>query len=237
MALIYFIPGTMCNRALWSFLWPKIASHHQLVHLSIIDHGTMAEVVDDLVAKIELSSDGKCFNLIGFSLGGYLATAVSLRFSSQLARLMILSNTPKVLPDEELAQRKLTIQTVVKYSYTGLKSSRIVSLLDKNQHSNQELIRLIQAMALSFNEKILLHHLGALSKRVDLCSIVATEPRPTWFCFGDSDTLVDRNALQEMQTSSRHIQLHKVLNCGHFLPLEQPTQAADLVKAWLQETV
>ncbi len=237
MALIYFIPGTMCNRALWSSLWPKIASHHQLVHLPIIDHGTMAEVVEDLVAKIQRSSDGECFNLIGFSLGGYLAKAVSLHFSSQLARLMVLSNTPKVLPEVELAQRKITIQTVVKYSYTGLKSNRIVSLLHKNQHSNQELIGLIQAMALSFNEKDLLHHLGALSKRIDLCSIVEKESRPTWFCYGDSDTLVDPDFLQKIQTSSRHIQSHPVLNCGHFLPLEKPTQAASLVQAWLQETV
>ena len=234
MSLIYFVPGTLCDQRVWSKLWPLL-DDHQLVHLTIAKTGSMQEVVLGLVQQIKLSSAGRAFSLIGFSLGGYLACAVSLHFRHQLTRLMLLSNTPKALPDKELSQRVNIINTIAELGYHGLGRARVQSFLSPEQHDNDGLITLIQGMDESFGVADLLHHLSDLSVRDDLCPLITEETRPCWLCFGDSDHLVDAFSMQQIQAQSPFIKLKKVAECGHFLPLEQPVELARLITLWLSE--
>lgn len=238
MSLVYFIPGTMCNEQLWGRLWPLLSSRCELVHLTLASEGELSEVVDDLVAQIKRSSRGRVFNLIGFSLGGYLASAVSLKFAEQLQRVMIIANTPMALPEVELTQRKRIIDTVNKLGYQGLNRSRVISFLDVQQHSDHGLIDLIQGMGQQFNERDLAHHLVTLSKRENLCSALAAKNRLLWFCCGESDHLVDSKKMRLLSEEQMHIQYRQVANSGHFLPLEKPRQLAALIDEWLtQETI
>jgi pimeloyl-ACP methyl ester carboxylesterase len=237
MSLIYFIPGTLCDQRLWSKLWPLLSDEHELINLPIAKTGEMELVVLDLVKQIELASAGRLFSVIGFSLGGYLACALSLHFSAQLERLMVVSNMPKALPDLELCQRKRIINGIAKLGYNGLGQARVKSFLSPLQHSHKALIKLIQSMDKSFVVADLVHHLSELSLRENLCSAMVDTPRPCWFCFGDSDQLVDEHALHPIQTQSPLVNIKKVADSGHFLPLEQPAALAALIVLWLQETI
>ncbi|MFT5708348.1 MAG: 2-succinyl-6-hydroxy-2,4-cyclohexadiene-1-carboxylate synthase [Oceanospirillaceae bacterium] len=235
MQLLYFIPGTMCNELLWSKLWPLLGKSCQLIHLTIPKEGNLVEVIAELVLQIKTSSHGQKFGLIGFSLGGYLASAVSLEFDSQLEKLMVIANTPKALPDKELIQRERIISTVKSHGYHGINRSRVTSFIDEKQHHNNELIELIQQMDSSFGAQELSHHIVALSKRKDLCLELQQSKKKIWFCHGDSDHLVDSPRMQIMQLESACIKLKKVPQCGHFLPLEQPIQLSILIRDWLQD--
>ena len=104
--LLYFIPGTLCNSDLWQRLWPLLSDEYQLVHTAIPAAGNMQQVVDSLVEKIRSHSAGQRFSLLGFSLGGYLASAISCQFDDQLEKLMVVANGPGVLPEIELQARK-----------------------------------------------------------------------------------------------------------------------------------
>jgi len=234
MALIYFIPGTMCDRSVWSKLWEKLSTEHQLIHLVLPLTGTTQEVVEHLCQQIRQNSQGQPFSLLGFSMGGYLAAAISLFFDHQLERLMIVANTPKALPAEELDARQKILINIKKNGYNGLNTARLKAFLDPGNQSDQALIALIQEMDGRFSQADLSHHLTQLSKRVDLCHQLADTKRPIWFCYGVADQLVDRKVMQKMQLSSPQITLKQVLNCGHFLPLEQPQQLAKYIENWLQ---
>ena len=234
MALIYFIPGTMCDWAVWSKLWEKLPSEHDLRHVVLPSMGATTEVVDELVEYIRKDSAGKSFNLIGFSMGGYLAAAISLSFDQQLLRLMIIANTPKSLPDVELLAREKILLNIEKHGYNGLNTVRVKSFLNSGSHSDTELISLIKAMDGRFSRSDLSHHLKQLSIRADLCDLLTKTNRPTWFCYGVTDSLVDRKVMQQMQVISPDITIKQVLNCGHFLPLEQPQQLAQYIQNWLE---
>ncbi|MEH6443249.1 MAG: alpha/beta hydrolase [Oceanospirillaceae bacterium] len=235
MQLLYFIPGTMCNELLWSKLWPLLEKNCQLIHLAIPKEGSLTEVVAQLVLQIKISSQGEKFGLIGFSLGGYLASAVSLEFDSQLEKLMIIANTPKALPEKELMQRQRIISAVKSHGYHGINRSRVITFIDEKQHNNNALIELIQQMDNSFGAQELSHHIVALSKRKDLCIELQHSKKNIWFCHGQSDHLIDPQRMQIMQAESACISLKEVPQCGHFLPLEQPIQLAKLIRDWLKD--
>ncbi|MEM5529639.1 alpha/beta hydrolase [Gammaproteobacteria bacterium AS21] len=234
MSLIFFIPGTACNEQTWSKLWPLLDQNNQLVHLKLAKSGSLVDVVAMLVANIKEISNGREFSLIGFSLGGYLASAISLHFNQQLTRLMVIANVPKTLPLKELAARKSIIASIEKSGYQGLKKNRLRHFLDSSQHDNEPLFAIIMAMDSCFTKEDVIHHLGPLSVREDLTLALVNKKLPIWFCFGDNDALVNEQQLLTMQLGCRHISLHEIASCGHFLPLEQPLQLAQLIKDWLQ---
>jgi len=235
MSLIFFIPGTACNEQTWSKLWPLLDQNDELIHLQIARSGSMVNVVAMLVAKIKKVSGAREFSLIGFSLGGYLASAVSLHFNEQLTRLMVIANVPKVLPANELIARKSIISTIAKLGYQGLKKNRLRHFLDSSQHHNEALFDIILAMDNCFTKDDIVHHLDSLSVREDLTAALVNSAQRIWFCFGDNDTLVNKHQLLKMQQSCSHITLHEIASCGHFLPLEKPQQLAQVIKNWLQK--
>lgn len=233
MHLIYFVPGTMCTEKLWGELWPLLPEQYELVHLNISDTGEMDDVVSNLVEQIEISSNGRNFSLLGFSLGGYLASAVSLHLGSQLQRLMVVANTPMKLPQAELIQRQRIVSTVKKFGHQGINFERCCSFLAASQHRNLALIELIQAMEKSFDEEQLGHFLVPLSERQDLCQQLAQSHYPVWFCSGDEDSLVDVPLMESLAARHSHIRYQQVSNCGHFMPLEQPQVLATQMNLWL----
>ena len=238
--LIFFIPGTSCDHSLWSKLWPLLnnlqgaENKYRLVHLTIKSSGSMKEIVAALVLDIQQQALNQPFHLVGFSLGGYLASAVSLKFKAQLKSLIVLANTPKSLPVAELEQRKKISSAIKRKGYKGLNRSRVLDFIDRRESENDELIYSIQRMASAFTQEEVLHHLVTLSDREDLCDLLLESQRPICFCFGESDALVDGARMREMQRHSQHIEVLVVASSGHFLPLEQPQDLAVNILNWLE---
>lgn len=238
--LIFFIPGTSCDHSLWSKLWPLLnnlqgaENKYRFVHLTIKSSGSMKEIVAALVLDIQQQALNQPFHLVGFSLGGYLASAVSLKFKAQLKSLIVLANTPKSLPVSELEQRKKISSAIKRKGYKGLNRNRVVDFIDRRESANDELIHSIQRMANAFTQEEVLHHLVALSDREDLCDLLVKSQRPIYFCFGESDALVDFARMREMQCHSQHIKVLVVASSGHFLPLEQPQDLAVNILNWLE---
>ena len=69
----------MCDQRLWTQVWealtPLISSSTQLIHLSIPSLPTIDEISAHLSTLIANDS-----YLVGFSLGGYLASDIALKF-------------------------------------------------------------------------------------------------------------------------------------------------------------
>jgi pimeloyl-ACP methyl ester carboxylesterase len=224
----------MCTDQVWQELWPKLPDHYELFHLDIKLSGTLDEVVEDLIAQIDCSRNNRSYSLLGFSLGGYLASAVSLRVGESLERLMVVANTPMALPEAEMQQRQRIVAMVMKNGYLGLSASRVLSFIDKKSHEKKTLIALIQHMDKQFDETQLAHFLVPLSKRMNLCQLLIDKARPTWFCWGETDQLVDPQKMQKMAQKNGAVQTHQIAESGHFLPLEQPKKLAQLIFQWQQ---
>ena len=228
---IYFIPGTMCNQQLWLPVWQLLREQCneelQLIHLVIPSSGTMDEVVDALAHKII----EKNAILVGFSLGGYIASAIALKLAHKLQHLLIVSNCPKNLPEAEIKQRKRTVDWIKQRGYSGIPNKRIDDLLHpkikqlslpRYQHIKQTIVEMDQALGVN----VLLHQISVSLLRPNLLSLLANLTLPITFLVGDEDNLVElvsfRKELAQMFTIEENVLIHEIANTGHMLPLESP---------------
>ena len=232
--VLYFVPGTLCNSDLWCRLWPQLKVDYQLVHLAIPASGELPQVVNLLVQEIRHHSAGRPFALLGFSLGGYLASAISCQFDQQLEKLMVVANSPGLLPEVELQTRKGIVASLQGQAKAVIGKQRVMAMLHPQHEDAAAIISLVQKMDSSFAKQSLLHHLNELSQRQDLTEQLICQQRPLWFVRGDRDPLINSLHLQRLQQKSASIRLQQLANCGHFAPLEQPSQLAQLIRQLLQ---
>jgi len=232
--ILYFVPGTLCNSDLWCRLWPLLSDDYQLVHLAIPVTGNLQQVVNAMVHEIRDHSAGQSFALLGFSLGGYLASAISCQFDGQLQKLMVVANSPGVLPEAELQIRKGIVASLQGQAKAVIGKARVIAMLHPQHRDTAAIISLVQKMDSCFDKQSLLHHLDELSQRWDLTEQLIRQQRPLWFVRGDRDPLINTAQLQLLQQESASIKLHQLALCGHFAPLEQPSGLAQLIRQWMQ---
>ena len=221
----------MCNQSLWQPAWQLLRQQcnedFQLVHLTIPSTGSMADVVNELAAKVVAENA----ILVGFSLGGYIASAIALKLGSQLKHLLVVSNFPKNLPDAEIKQRKRTIDWINQRGYSGIPNKRIDDLLHPNiqQFTSNRYLDIKQTIIEMDREcgvDVLLHQLGVSMQRPNLLPLLAQLTLPITFLVGDSDNLVDLSELEyelfQLVNHEDNISLITVENTGHMLTLEAP---------------
>lgn len=241
---IYFIPGTMCDQQLWQPTWRLLYQQYhediQLVHLVIPSEGHMDDVVNILARNIV---DDNAI-LVGFSLGGYIASAIALKLRNKLKHLVIVSNFPKDLPLAETKQRQRTVDWINSRGYSGLPDKRIDDLLHPqikqfNALGYVNIKKTMVEMDKKLGVDVLLHQISVSLQRPNLLPLLSQLPLDTTLLVGDADNLVDlyslRQALAELYSNSfdyqHNVVLQEVPNTGHMLPLESPqVLAAVLIK-------
>lgn len=233
---IYFIPGTMCDERLWTNVWqtltPLIANNVKFIHLTIPSLETISDIVEHLASQLDENS-----SLVGFSLGGYFASEIAIKFPQKVSNLLLVSNMSSALPEKESKERSRTIQWIKANGYKGVPDKRINQLLDPSAHNNEKIKETIRAMDKTMGVDVLLHQLNVTTNRANLLPQLVELTCPLKFCIGDSDCLVkiERIENQLSQTTSTNKTLEIVANTGHMLPLEQPEILAHTIVNWFSE--
>lgn len=224
---LYLIPGTMCNPKLWSELLPYLEYSFDLVYLDIPQAMNFDELAKHYATRL---GDEKA-NLIGFSLGGYIATYFSIAYPEQVEKLFVISNSPTSLPDAEMKQRNDIIRFVQSSGFNGLSRKNVANLLDSNNQQHH-LVDLILEMANELGEEELLSQYKFTSERNDLSQSINQLPEHSHFYCSDNDHLVDPQWFKCLKSHSPKRLIINTLGSGHMLPLEKPKELAEYIHSW-----
>ncbi len=223
---VYALPGTMCNERLWQPLQNLLKGEVELVHIPL----PMNKNLDELASWLnEVLSEDK-INLLGFSLGGYLAVKFAVKYPGKINKLFIVANTPGELSDTEIKQRQAILDIVRPDSYKGVSEKRAKQLLDNNNH-NQNDINTIKLMDAELGAQQLISQLTYTTQRRDLLADISLLNLPIYFYYSEQDALINTSWLADLQANSTLCQVTPVPGSSHMLPLEQPQQLAK----WLSE--
>ena len=223
---LYFLPGTMCDETLWVDVWPELEAGFELVALAIPKENSFEKMAKALTSQLP----GEPANLVGFSLGGYLASYFASCYPDRVKQLLNIANSPCGLPESELKQRRQTLAWLKHAEYKGAVAQRIQQLLGIKSKNDFDMIKHIQQMERSVGLEQLVPQLTASSERDDLTAFFQHTDIPVMFLFGSEDVLVNFGWFHSL--SNPNIKQKYVEEVGHMMPLESPEVVAGAIKAF-----
>lgn len=229
---LYLIPGTLCNARLWSELHTFLQDY-ELVHLAIPEGSDPLQIIEQLASALPEQK----VNLLGFSLGAYLASLLTLHHPEKVAKLMVVSNSPCSLSADELAVRQHNLQLIERYGYTGISQKKAQAMIDTRLHSPaavQQLVHIIMQMDAELGEDTIKAQLRSTSQRRDLKAELLKTKLPLCFVYSEQDSLIHLDWMQDFVSHATAV-IHSVAGSGHMLPLEQPALLCHYIRQWLNE--
>ncbi|MCL1125754.1 alpha/beta fold hydrolase [Shewanella surugensis] len=228
---IYLLPGTMCNAKLWDKLSTLLNAKYDLIHIPILSGLSLDSITDSLD---DIFQEPKV-NLVGFSLGGYIAAYFSTKYPHRINKIFIISNTPCPLTTIEINERQETLKYINDYGYKGITRQKANTLLDKKSQ-NEELIDTIMRMDMELGEKALKSQLLWTTNRDDLFEALSKLSINMTFFYNTQDPFINTEWLHKFTHTYPHCTTYSNESNGHMLPLEEPLALSNHLINWLKNT-
>ena len=225
------IPGTLCDERMWSRLAPLLDGydlHHVPLH-----QARTREQMRELIARHSAPKT----NLVGFSLGAYLAIEYAVAHPERVNTLVLIANSCKGLLPTEIEARKRIVAMLEKNAYSGMTRHRLRELLHPDHMTDASITGMIQQMAVDLGKDVLLAQFTTTIDRVDYMDQLHTLPFPVLVVGAKGDQLVPAADLRDMAARLPDARLEMVGEpTGHMIPLEAPGALAALLHAFCRST-
>ncbi len=225
---IYLIPGFMNNEKLWSRLIPLFDDSYEFINLEIPLEDSFDKIVDVIDKKI----DDEKVNLLGFSLGGYIACYFGLKYPHRVNKILAVACTPANLSEEECIKRTAAIELTKKFGFKGLSRKKAISLVEPQNQNDKELIDLLLDMYEQVGEEAFYSQFTATIIRENLCERLISSNLNLAFFYASEDRLVNRDFMEEFSKEAKNIDFTQIEAKTHMLPLERQKELAIKIKDW-----
>ncbi len=230
---IYLIPGLMTDERLWSRIKPLLENEYELIHIPIPHTEDFDEIIDILDKQFSNDSEEKV-NLLGFSLGGYIASYYAITYPNRLNRLLMVAATPGSSSEAEIERRKEKFTVIEKEGFKGLSYDKAKSLVEKKNKDDSELIKIIQDMFIDLGKERFITQLTSTFYRKDLFADLVNLDLPIWFYYSEDDRLLSPNALDRLLNNEHNMKLISRVGTSHNIPLEVPDLLSNVIKDWME---
>jgi pimeloyl-ACP methyl ester carboxylesterase len=185
-----------------------------------------------MMAKITTSVNLEPIDLVGFSMGGYVALQYALTYPQAIKRLIIIAATGTGLTEQEQRRRHHILRYMKTNPYNGIPTQRLKQFIHPD-NINSPAADTIRQMDKSLGKETLVAQLQATAQRPSLLSQLHTLKCPVLVVGAHQDKLVQP---QEIETLGSHFSCAtiKFINQGgHMTPLEAPQQLATMINGFL----
>ncbi len=230
---IYLIPGLMTDERLWSRIIPLLKDEYELIHVPIPHTGDFDEIIDIL---FNLFTEDKV-NLLGFSLGGYIASYFAITYPNRVNKLFMLAATPGSSSEAEIERRKQKFTVIEQEGFLGLSYEKAKSLVEEKNQNDEELIKIIQDMFMDLGKETFITQLTSTFHRKDLFIDLLNLDIPIWFHYSIDDRLLSTRALKKLNLVEHNMKLIPRVGTSHNIPLEEPELLSNILRAWMKESI
>jgi len=244
--LALLLHGYPLDHRMWlQTLHGPLAEQRTLVAIDLRGHGhspycgdaehSMAIFADDVATVVHTLTDD-CVDLVGLSMGGYIAQEFARRHRA-LLRSLVLVNTRARADDEAAANGRLAAaQLVVEQGRAALARTMLPRLLaDTSAGSEQGLLlrARLQTMIEAQPVETIVADLRGLRSRPDYTAQLAGLSLPVLCVAGAADSITPAAEMQAMARAMPQGRCVVLPGCGHLTPMEDPQGfAATLAEFW-----
>jgi pimeloyl-ACP methyl ester carboxylesterase len=227
---IYLIPGLMTDERLWSRLKPFLQNEYELVHVPIPHTEDFDEIIDILFNLFEEEK----VNLLGFSLGGYIASYFAITYPNRVNKLFTVASTPGSSNEAEIERRKEKFAIIENEGFVGLSYEKAVSLVEEQNQNDFELIKIIQDMFMDLGKETFITQLTSTFYRKDLYEELINMSIPIWFYYSINDRLLNQQSIKRLLETKHNIKLISREGTSHNIPLEVPQLLSNEIRKWMK---
>ena len=82
----YFLPGLMCDQRLWFDTWAELSADSTPIAVKFGKHDNINDMLNDVTTHLGMQP----VDMVGFSMGGYLALQYALKYPDAIKSLVII---------------------------------------------------------------------------------------------------------------------------------------------------
>jgi pimeloyl-ACP methyl ester carboxylesterase len=223
-----FIPGTLCDERMWGRMLPLLGDGFDCQHVPLYKAATREQMLELIGAHSAPQA-----NLVGFSLGAYLAMEYALAHPDRVASLTIIGSAGKKLLDKEKALRLRIIPQLQNNHYTGMTQMRLREIVAPEHLNDPAIIGVIQQMAVDLGKDVLLAQFRSTIERPDLMERIHTLGCPVLIVGAEQDKLAPAGDVRALAANCPTAQLQMLAEgSGHMMPLEAPQTLATHLRSF-----
>ena len=218
----------MTDIRLWKRLVPFLENDYELIHLPIPHSVDFDEIVDILFEKIKEEK----INILGFSLGGYIASYFAITYPNRVKRLFLVAATPGASDEAETERRKEKFAIIEKEGF-GLNYEKAISLVEKQNQNDEDLIKTIIDMFNDLGKETFISQLTSTFYRKDLFEDLIHLDIPIWIYYSQEDRLLNKKSLKKVLNSKHSMNVISREGTSHNIPLETPKELSEKIRKWM----
>lgn len=227
---IYLIPGLMTDERLWKRIKPLLKDDFELVYLQVPMTSDFDEINEYLLKEIKEDD----INLLGFSLGGYIASYFTLKYPKKVKRLFNLASTPSGSSSKDDKRRKQKIKDVDEKGFEPLSIQKAKSLVEEKNQDDEDLINTIIDMFTSLGKENFKTQLNCTLNRVDLFDRLVKLDKTIYFFYSKDDRLLTKDSLQRLENENHNMKVISREGTSHNISLEEPNLLVEKIREWIK---
>jgi pimeloyl-ACP methyl ester carboxylesterase len=226
---------------MWTDLIAPLSKRFRVICIDLPGHGKsdcigyvhsmdeMAEVVFAVLHELKL----RRVNLVGHSMGGYVALAFAERWPDHVKNLLLYQSTARADDPDRKRDRDRVIE-LAKTNHKSLVRKSIPMLFRPvNRTKMKDRVNEIKALALQTPVQGIIAALAGMRDRPNRELLLKFPPYPVHIIAGEKDPRIPLSESMELAAISDHVQLHVIKGSGHMSYAEAPDATLQL----FQETL
>lgn len=229
---LVLIPGLMADARLFLPQMVRLGAARAM-HVVLPTQGDTVEQMSEAI----LAGLPPRFALVGHGLGGDVALDLVRRAPDRVTRVALLATDPLAEPPNSAAAREARIVAARSGRLAQAMAEEIPRDALADSPWRDEILALVQDMALGLGEGVFLRQSRALQRRPDQQKTMRRVKLPALVIAGEADTLVPMRRSEFTAGLMPFGKLQVITGAGHLASLEQPEAVSEALEAFLNGPV
>ena len=222
---VLFFPGTLCDERIFLPLWRQLnIAQRRYVPLQ------WASSQEEMLALSEdRILDNEKVHLVGYSMGGFIASLVAQRNPHNIASVTLIGYNPEGLSKEEIAKRKQLTSMLKQGNFKPDNNAYLSRFIHPSRLNDDKVAGVVKSMAQDLGKTTLLNHTLATTPRESTVKALAKINAPTTLIAAQQDAIAPAAAIAQLKAQLPKANFQVIENAGHMMVLEQTDAVASII--------
>ncbi len=239
---ILLLHGFLEDRSMWAGFVLELAQKFNVISIDLLGHGetdsfgyvhSMQHHAEAVKTVLDAEAIDKV-NIIGHSMGGYIALAFAKLFPEMVSKLVLFHSTAFADSDDRKKDRERVIQLVQRSKSVYIKTVLPSLFADDTRKGLKDEIQGLIDLANGFPKQGIVANIRGMMDREERIDVLRDAAIPKLIIHGELDPIISTNDMKSLADLNPNIQLKIVAGIGHMGHLEAPEICLDHIVEFCQ---